>query len=161
MLAVVTAADIAEQWAADDVEHERVGLESLEFPVAECRARASCVGIRQILVRAASIELIAERGCTVAHCPRSNSALGCPTAPIGVLLDMGVRVGIGMDSAASSGMIDMFAEMRETVRTSRETSRPLTEEEVWHMATRTDVLPSLPSNALEVGSSRCTLVVRR
>lgn len=106
------------------------------------------------------VELIAERGCAVAHCPRSNSALGCPTAPIGEFLDKGVRVGIGMDSAASSGMIDMFAEMREAVRTSRETSRPLTEEEVWHMATRTDVLPSLPSNVLEVGSSPFTMLVR-
>ena len=101
---------------------------------------------------ASDIELIAERGCSVAHCPRSNEALGCPTAPIGELLDAGVRVGLGMDSAASSGMIDMFAEMREAVAISARTRRPLTAEEVWRMAIDTTTLPSLPSNAIEVGS---------
>jgi 5-methylthioadenosine/S-adenosylhomocysteine deaminase len=106
------------------------------------------------------VELLAERGCSVAHCPRSNSALGCPTAPVGSMLDRGIRVGLGMDSAASSGMIDMFAEMREALLLSRETSRPLGAAEVWSMATRTDTLPSLPPNTIEIGSSPRAMLVR-
>jgi 5-methylthioadenosine/S-adenosylhomocysteine deaminase len=79
------------------------------------------------------VDLIVERGCSVAHCPRSNSALGCPTAPIGELLDRGVRVGLGLDSAASSGAIDMFAEMREAVLLSHSTSRTVSAKEALEM----------------------------
>jgi hypothetical protein len=76
------------------------------------------------------------------------------------MLDRGIRVGLGMDSAASSGMIDMFAEMREALLLSRETSRPLGIGEVWTMATRTDTLPSLPPNTIEIGSSPRAMLVR-
>ena len=106
------------------------------------------------------IDLIAERGSSIAHCPRSNTALGCPTAPFGKLLDKGVRVGLGMDSAASSGMIDMFAEMREALMVSRGTERSLSPAEVWHMATRTDTLPSLPTNDIRIGASPRLMLVR-
>lgn len=106
------------------------------------------------------LELIGQKGCSVAHCARSNTALGCPTAPIGRLLDRGARIGIGMDSAASSGMVDMFAEMREALRASGTTTRPLTAEEVWRMATDSTVLPSLPANQIEVGADPALTLVR-
>jgi len=77
------------------------------------------------------IDLIAERGVSVAHCPRSNARLRCPTAPIRELLDRGVQVGIGLDSPASSGPIDMFSEMRA----AREANPTVTAEEIWLMAT--------------------------
>ncbi len=79
--------------------------------------------------------VLAERGVTVAHCPRSNVTLGCPIAPIRELLDAGVVVGLGLDSAASSGPIDFFAEMRAALEVSRHRGRPLLAEEVWQMAT--------------------------
>ncbi|MEO7454568.1 MAG: amidohydrolase family protein [Fimbriimonadales bacterium] len=106
------------------------------------------------------VELLAERGVSLAHCPRSNSALGCPTAPIGAMLDAGIRVGLGMDSAASSGMIDMFAEMREALLVSKSTERCLSASEVWMMATRADTLPSLPSNHIEVGGAPKAILVK-
>jgi 5-methylthioadenosine/S-adenosylhomocysteine deaminase len=106
------------------------------------------------------VDLIAERGCSVAHCPRSNEALGCPAAPIGELLDRGVRVGLGMDSAASSGMIDMFAEMREAITVSHEAGRPLTSEEVWRMATNSSRVAGLEPNEVGVGTSPFLLLVR-
>lgn len=81
------------------------------------------------------ISLLAARGVSVAHCPRSNRALGCPAAPIRGLLDAGVRVGLGMDSAASSGPIDMFAEMRAALDIALTRGEPLGNDEVWHMAT--------------------------
>lgn len=77
------------------------------------------------------LDLIAERGVSVAHCPRSNARLRCPTAPIRELLDRGVQVGIGLDSPASSGPIGMFAEMRA----AREANPSVTPEEIWLMAT--------------------------
>jgi len=81
------------------------------------------------------IAVIQERHASVAHCPRSNARLKCPPAPIRELLDAGVRIGLGLDSAASSGPIDMFAEMRAALQTSINRGRPITAEEVWCMAT--------------------------
>lgn len=78
---------------------------------------------------------IAESGASVAHCPRSNRNLRCPIAPIRELLDAGVAVGLGLDSPASSGPIDMFAEMRAALRASRARGRPVADHEVWSMAT--------------------------
>jgi len=81
------------------------------------------------------VECLARSGVSVAHCPRSNLALGCPDAPVRELLDAGVRVGLGMDSPASSGPIDMFAEMRAALSAGKRREKPLSAEEVWRLAT--------------------------
>ncbi|MCX7798963.1 MAG: amidohydrolase family protein [Fimbriimonadales bacterium] len=81
------------------------------------------------------VATIARGGAAVAHCPRSNRALGCPAAPIRRLREAGVAVGMGTDSAASAGVPDMFEEMRLALELSRELGEPLTAEDVWTMAT--------------------------
>jgi 5-methylthioadenosine/S-adenosylhomocysteine deaminase len=58
------------------------------------------------------VELLAEYGCHIAHCPSSNLKLGSGIAPIGQLLAKGVNVGLGTDSVASNNRLDIFAEMR-------------------------------------------------
>lgn len=73
-------------------------------------------------------------GVRVAHCPRSNVRLGCPISPVKRLVDAGLNVGIGLDSAASSGPVDMFAEMREALEQSHQIGEPLLPEEVWRIA---------------------------
>ena len=78
---------------------------------------------------------MARSGVTVAHCPRSNEALDCPRAQIREMLDAGITVGLGMDSAASSGPTDMFAEMRSALTVAASRRAELTAEEVWRMAT--------------------------
>lgn len=73
------------------------------------------------------IELLAQVGAVIAHCPRSNIALGCPPAPIEEMLATGLKIGIGMDSPASSGEIDFFAEMRAVTGVSAD--------KIWEMGT--------------------------
>ncbi len=63
-------------------------------------------------VDAEEIELLAGAGTGVAHCPRSNAALGCGVAPLAELRTAGVRVGIGTDSPASAPSFDYFDELR-------------------------------------------------
>lgn len=58
------------------------------------------------------MEMLAEFGCHVAHCPASNLKLASGIAPITEMLKLGVNVGIGTDGAASNNRLDMFAEIR-------------------------------------------------
>lgn len=57
------------------------------------------------------IDLLAQRGVKVAHCPESNMKLASGVAPIPDLLTAGVTVGLGTDGAASNNDVDMFGEM--------------------------------------------------
>ncbi|WP_251342267.1 amidohydrolase [Haloplanus halophilus] len=59
------------------------------------------------------IDLLAETGTGVVHCPASNMKLASGMAPVQRLLDAGVSVGLGTDGAASNNDLDLFDEMRD------------------------------------------------
>ena len=75
---------------------------------------AHCVMLEQD-----EIDLLASTGTGVAHCPRSNAALGCGVAPLSELRAAGVRVGIGTDSPASAPSFDFFDELRSALLSAR------------------------------------------
>ncbi len=56
--------------------------------------------------------LLADRGCRVALCPESNLRHGHGFPPIAQFHDAGVSLGLGTDSVASVGSLDLFREMR-------------------------------------------------
>ncbi len=58
------------------------------------------------------IKLLAEHGCSIAHCPSSNLKLASGIAPIAEYAKQGINIGLGTDGAASNNRLDMFAEMR-------------------------------------------------
>ncbi len=60
----------------------------------------------------AEIELLAERGVSVAHCPESNMKLASGVARLPELLKAGVKVGLGTDGAASNNDLSLIGEMR-------------------------------------------------
>ncbi len=68
---------------------------------------AHCVGVSE-----SDVELLAEHGVAVAHCPVSNAKLGHGIAPIATFRKFGVPVGIGSDSVATNNRVDLFAEAR-------------------------------------------------
>jgi cytosine/adenosine deaminase-related metal-dependent hydrolase len=65
------------------------------------------------------IGLLASSGTGVAHCPRSNGALGCGVAPLAELRAAGARVGVGTDSPASAPSFDFFEELRSVLLSAR------------------------------------------
>ncbi len=58
------------------------------------------------------IELLAQTGTHVIHCPESNLKLASGFCPVAKLLDAGVNVALGTDGAASNNDLDMFSELR-------------------------------------------------
>jgi cytosine/adenosine deaminase-related metal-dependent hydrolase len=75
---------------------------------------AHCVMLEQD-----EIELLSSTRTGVAHCARSNAALGCGVAPLSELRTAGVRVGVGTDSPASAPSFDFFDELRSVLLSAR------------------------------------------
>ncbi len=79
----------------------------------------SVTAVHCVTVDDEEIALLAKSDVAVVHCPRSNAALGCGTAPLRRFLDAGLRVGLGTDSPASTPSFDMFEEMRAAIWLAR------------------------------------------
>jgi 5-methylthioadenosine/S-adenosylhomocysteine deaminase len=87
-------------------------------------ARAGLLGPHVVAAHCTAVDdeevaLLAEHGAGVAHCARSNAALGCGIAPLAALRARGVHVGIGTDSPASAPSFDFFDELRAAILFAR------------------------------------------
>jgi 5-methylthioadenosine/S-adenosylhomocysteine deaminase len=80
---------------------DRIGAFSVPTLVAHC-----------VRVDEADIRLLAKRGVTVVHCPKSNAKLGNGIAPLAAMRAAGLRVALGTDGAATNNSLDMIEEMR-------------------------------------------------
>jgi 5-methylthioadenosine/S-adenosylhomocysteine deaminase len=58
------------------------------------------------------ISLLALSGAHVVHCPQSNMKLASGACPVAKLLDRGVNVALGTDSAASNNDLNLFGELQ-------------------------------------------------
>lgn len=58
------------------------------------------------------VQIYAEAGAHVVHCPESNLKLASGFCPVQQLNEAGINVAIGTDGAASNNDLDMFGEMR-------------------------------------------------
>ena len=70
------------------------------------------IGVHAVHVNDAEIDLLAQHGCHVAHCPTSNLKLASGIAPVAKFAAAGINLGLGTDGAASNNRLDLFAEMR-------------------------------------------------
>jgi len=74
--------------------------------------RAGLVAAHCVRTDGRDARVLAAAGVGVAHCPVSNSRLGCGRMPLELLWEAGVTVGLGTDSPASAGEYDVRAEAR-------------------------------------------------
>ena len=60
----------------------------------------------------ASLARLADIGCTLVTCPRSNQWVGVGVPPVARFYASGVRVAVGTDSLASVGDLNLFSELK-------------------------------------------------
>ncbi len=70
----------------------------------------SLIAVHMTHLLPGEIETIAEAGVKVVHCPQSNLKFGNGLCPVDKLIEKGISVAIGTDSAASNNDLDMLAE---------------------------------------------------
>ncbi|MCX7171765.1 MAG: TRZ/ATZ family hydrolase, partial [Proteobacteria bacterium] len=71
----------------------------------------SLIAVHAIYLEPGEIALLAEQCCSIAHCPTSNMKLASGIAPVALLAQRGMRLGLGSDGAASNNRLDLFREM--------------------------------------------------
>lgn len=101
-------------------------------------ASPSLLAVHMTQVSDGDLELLADQGVHVVHCPESNLKLASGFCPLDRLLQAGVNVALGTDGAASNNDLDMFAEMRTAALLAKGVSQ------------RADALPAL--GALEMAT---------
>lgn len=99
---------------ADEIRDslKQYGLRPLERLAQLGLLGPNFIGVHAVHLNDAEIDLLAAHGCHVAHCPGSNLKLASGIAPVARLIQAGVNIGLGTDSAASNNRLDLFAEMR-------------------------------------------------
>lgn len=121
----------------------RIGLEATGIrPIERLRQLGllspNLIGVHMVHLTDNEISLISQQGCSVAHCPSSNLKLANGLAPVAKMLNQGINVGLGTDSAASNNRLDMFEEMRIAAllaKTESGHAHALAAHQALHMAT--------------------------
>ena len=70
------------------------------------------IGVHAVHLNDHDLELLADTGSNIAHCPTSNLKLASGFAPVAQMRQLGINIGLGTDGAASNNRLDLFGEMR-------------------------------------------------
>ncbi len=88
--------------------------------------RRGTLAIHCVQIDPSDVRLLREAAASVAHCPRSNTAHRHGNAPLRLLLETGVPVGLGTDSVVSVGDLDLWKEAEAAGFTGDDALRMLT-----------------------------------
>jgi 5-methylthioadenosine/S-adenosylhomocysteine deaminase len=94
----------ANEWGGVGVSPVRYA-QSIELLAPETIAAHLATGVSE-----EDIEVLAQTGVAVAHCPRSNAYLRCGFSPVPAMIASGIRVGMGTDGLWSSPSMNLFEE---------------------------------------------------
>jgi 5-methylthioadenosine/S-adenosylhomocysteine deaminase len=101
-----------EIYAKFGVEWKRPHCSTIEFLKETGILRTRPLLAHCVIVTEQDIDIIADSGSRIAHCPKSNAKFGHGYAPFERFLDAGISVGLGSDSVASNNVCDILEESR-------------------------------------------------
>jgi 5-methylthioadenosine/S-adenosylhomocysteine deaminase len=107
-----------------EVENMRneTGMPVIPYVKKQGLFEAKVLAAHCVHVDPGEIRTLLHFGAGVAHNPSSNLKLGSGIAPISMMLENGLNVGIGTDGPASNNDLDMFEEIRLTAFLAKGTS---------------------------------------
>lgn len=91
---------------------DMTGYSNIEFFLKSGLASPKLCLAHCIWVSEEEIDLIADTGINVLHCPTANLKLGSGIAPVPRFVEKGVNIALGSDGAACNNNLDIFQEMR-------------------------------------------------
>jgi cytosine/adenosine deaminase-related metal-dependent hydrolase len=94
------------------VAFQAAGTSAVRYADSLGILRPGLLAVHCVQADVAECRLLAERGVSVAVCPRSNRFLGVGVAPVAELLAAGVNVCVGTDSLSSSPSLDVLDDLR-------------------------------------------------
>ena len=103
---------LLESSADRDRECRRHGRGPLERLEAAGLVNDLLVAVHCVQANTSELERLAEGGASIVHCPRSNLRLAAGIAPVTQMRQLGLRVALGTDGAASNDSLDLLAEAR-------------------------------------------------
>jgi len=103
---------VAETLDEEEFCLRKVGLRPMEYMQELGWVGEDVWYAHAIYLNEEEIDLLAETGTGVAHCPNSNMRLGSGIAPIREMLDKGVKVSLAVDGSASNDSSHMLTEAR-------------------------------------------------
>ena len=109
---------------AETLDEEAFCLENFGYRPVEYMEVLDWIGpdvwfAHSVYVNESEIDLYAQTGCGVAHCPTSNMRLASGIAPVMDMVRAGVKVGFGVDGSASNDSSDLLAEVRHGMLVAR------------------------------------------
>lgn len=90
----------------------RTGLLPVEYLYSIGILDRNVIAAHCVWLNEKEVELMAQTGTSVGHCPKSNLKLASGIADTDTYMKAGITVGIGTDGVASNNTLDMVEEMR-------------------------------------------------
>jgi len=137
----------ADAWRARGIAVEAHGCTPVEYLRRLGVLHADTLCIHCVQVGRADVAILAAVGVAIAHCPRSNRAHGHGSAPLAAFRTARLRVGLGTDSVASVGELDLWAEADSAAFQTEDALRMLTIEGARALGWESEI------GSLEVGKS--------
>ena len=103
---------LAEAEYERDLISERFGLTPVRLLADRGLLDRRLVAVHAVWLDEEEIDLVAEAGTGVVHCPGANAFLGDGIAPVMRMLERGVRVALGPDGGCANNRQSVFDEMR-------------------------------------------------
>ncbi|MFJ7831104.1 amidohydrolase family protein [Peribacillus sp. NPDC097284] len=121
------------QWRRDLI-YSQYGKSSIELYKEQGLLDNKTIFFHGVHLNEIDIDLLAEAGSSVVHCPVSNLSTGAGIAPVSSMLEKGLNVCMGTDYAST----DLWENMKIAYYLLKTMSptHPFTAENIWQMATQ-------------------------